>query len=182
MRYFTRKSALVGFALVGVLMTTALPGTPRKLLSSVAYAAASHDLQNCHAVKVTLNGNNPPTLACADPVQSGAGPLTSQTSCNNGDLMIYDQTGYSSGNKACFTGQGNTNLTAIPYPGIGQNWNDRARSYHPGSWSGRFYIDINESGNHWVFSANQPSNFGAGWDQQVSSICISTSGCPGGNP
>jgi len=174
----TRKFALAGTILAGTLTAMALPGAAH---ASPPFSQAKG--AGCHAEKVILNGSNPPSITCLDATggsTNGVSPDTNQN-CSSGYLFIYDQPN-GNGNSACFGGGGYTDLTLVPYPGIGQHWNDHAVSYNAGAQGGRFYVNTGETGTHWDFNPqNQIYNFNPQFSGQASSICISPggpTGCP----
>lgn len=151
-----------------------------------AHAMAMHGLSSgnsCHTTKVVLNENNPPSISCVDSA-AGAGPDTSQTGCNNGDLFVYDSPS-GGGNRVCFSGSGSVDLNRIPW-GLCCNadWNDRAESYSAGNQSGKFYYDTGDSGQHWIFYGpdNTTYNFNAQFTNQASSLCINNVSGPNGCP
>lgn len=178
MAHVTLKSTLIGIALVGTVATLALPGAAH---ASSRFSQVKDS--GCHAVKVTLNGNNPPSISCLDATSGSTNAVSPDTNqnCSSAALFIYDQSN-GGGNFACFDGGGSTDLTNVPYSGIGQSWSDHAVSYSAGSQGGRFYVNTGDNGTHWDFNPdNRTYNFNSSFSGQASSICISPggpTGCP----
>ncbi len=201
MRRAIHRFGLTGLFVVATAcaLTTALVGLsgirPQVAHAAAmrAHAAAVPKLASdnpCHTTKVVLNGNNPPSISCADSADStaatsgGVNPAkVTVTGCNTGDLFVYD--GYNhSGDKVCFSGDGSVDLTNIPW-GLccSQSWNDRAESYTAGTQSGKFYTDTGDAGTHWIFYPDYTTyNFNAQFTNQASSICINVAAGPNGCP
>lgn len=195
MARFTLKSALAGLALAATLGATAIPGT--------AHAARWHVAgQQCTSTMVHLNGMNQPTINppamidCGSHAKEGGANGVSPdvpTNCSpTTSEYFYSDVGFG-GNTLCLTGWGYVDLTTIPYPGIGNNWNDKISSFNNTNvYAGRAFENTGSQGYGAhipvPFNAFQPHldpavinnvNYG-NWNDRISEICVDGPGvgCP----
>jgi hypothetical protein len=123
------------------------------------------------------------------------GPQTSGSpSCYTGwpgyATAVYQDAGYG-GNCMGVTGVGVLNFTdytmdyqiaCFPYPyqcyEVPRSWNDQISSYQTGGNDGHFCWDINAGGCNWGFVSNENNSWiGSTWNDQISSVRISSSRC-----
>lgn len=179
----TVRTHVIRAGITAVIVTgLSLSGVVFPQLYGILQVHAASPGDYCHHTVVVLHGGNAPAISCADQTPGTVRPDTGQTGCSSSTaLHVYGgQSG--SGDSICFTGNGYTDLTAIPFGFCcGQNWGNRIRSYTANSQAGRFYDQTGETGNHWIFNPDPTTyNFNAQFDQKAQSICIAatSSNCP----